>query len=161
MEKQLTEQQKTEIELKTIDTLLDRGVQVDLPAPRLLKWLGKKTISFTVRRQDCETILAISSLYLKMKQRTTKMEATDLDEAHQMVVECMLPASRIVAYGIYPYCTPCGFRNRLLAYYLRRHLDIRMMTELWVMVAGMSGVHDFPNFIRSLSGMRITMPMTD
>lgn len=157
----LTERQALEAEIKTIDTLLERGVRVGLPAPRLLRWLGKDTLSFTVRCQDSETILRVSSLYLEMRRRATSLEAGTLDEAHRMVVECMIPASRIVAYGIYPYNTPLGARNRLLAWYLRRNLGIRKMTELWIMVAGMSGVHDFPNFIRSLSGMRLTMPMTD
>lgn len=158
MEKQLTEQQAVETEIKTVDTLLDHGVQVSIPAPWLLRKLGKKVITLTVSRPDSETIWQLSALYLKMKQSATTLEPESLDEAHRMIYECMEPASRIVAYGIIPYCTPFSIRNRLLARYLRRHLDTRQMMELWTMVASLSGAHDFCNYIRSMSGMRITKP---
>lgn len=159
-EKQLTEQQALDTEIKTVETLLDRGVQVDLPAPRVLRLFGKKKVSLTVSRPDSETLLQISGLYLKMKKAATDIDAETIDEAHLMIHECMVPASRIVAYGMKPYCTPLGLRNRLLARYLRRHLDTRMMAELWMMICSMAGAHDFINFIRSMSGMRTTKPKT-
>lgn len=159
-EQKMTEQQALDTEIKTVETLLDRGVQVDLPAPRFLRLFGKKTISFTVSRPDGETLLQISGLYLKMKKAATTVDAETIDEAHLMIHECMIPASRIVAYGMQPYNTPLGLRNRLLARYLRRHLDTRRMAELWMMICSMAGAHDFINFIRSLSAMRTTKPPT-
>ncbi|WP_459188662.1 hypothetical protein ACGE0T_00735 [Parabacteroides sp. APC149_11_2_Y6] len=160
MEKRLTEQQKTEIELKTIDTLLDQGVQVTLPAPRCLRIFGKRAIRFLVKRPDSETLFRISGLYLHMQRMATTLEPGNINEAHRMIYECMIPSSRIVAYGILPYCTPLGIRNRLLAWFLRRNLDTRQMTELWVMLASLSGAHDFCNYIRSISALRITKPKT-
>lgn len=157
----MSENQALEAELKTIETLMDQGVQVPIPAPRWLQRLGKKVITFTVRRPDSETLWKISGLYLKMKQKATSLEPDTLDEAHLMVYECMHPASRIVAYGIKSYCTPMGIRNRLLARFLRCNLDTRQLAELWVMVASLSGVHDFTNFIRSISTVRITQPKKD
>lgn len=158
MEKKLTENEKLDVELKTVETLLDRGVQVPIPAPWLLRMLGKKVVTLTVRRPDSETLWKISTLYLKMKRSATTLEPESLDEAHLMIYECMIPASRIVAYGIASCCTPLGIRNRLLARYLRRHLDTRQMMELWTMVASLAGAHDFSNFIRSISTVRITKP---
>lgn len=158
MEQQLTEQQAVETEIKTVETLLDHGVQVPIPAPWLLRKLGKKVVTLTVRRPDSETLWKISGLYLRMKQSATTLEPETLDEAHLMINECMVPASRIVAYGILSYCTPLGIRNRLLARFLRRQLDTRQMMELWTMVSSLSGAHDFSNYIRSMSGMRITKP---
>lgn len=159
-EQKLTEQQALDTEIKTVDTLLSRGVQVDLPAPWLLRLFGKKTVSFTVKLPDSETLYQISGLYLRMKRAATTVDAKTLDEAHLMIRECMIPASRIIAYGIAPYCTPLGIRNRLLARYLRRRMDTRMLAELWMMVCGFSGPHDFINIIRSMSGMRMTKPKT-
>ena len=155
---QLTEQQALNEELKTVDTLLNKGVQIPIPAPFWLRWLGKKYCVLTVSLQDSDTLLRISRLYLKMKQAATTLEPDTLDETHLMICECMIPASRIVAYGILPYSTPLGIRNRLLARYLRRKLNTRQMAELWMMVASLSGAHDFSNFIRSMSGIRITKP---
>lgn len=158
MEKKLTENEELDVELKTVESLLDRGVQVPIPAPWPLRMLGKKIITPTVRRPDSETLWKISALYLEMKRSATTLEPESLDEAHLMIHECMVPASRIVAYGIAPCCTPLGIRNRLLARYLRRHLDTRQMMELWTMVASLSGAHDFCNYIRSISAVRITKP---
>lgn len=159
-EQKLIEQQALDTEIKTVDTLLSRGVQVDLPAPRILRLFGKKTISFTVSLPDSETLMQISGLYLRMKKAATTVEAETLDEAHLMIHECMKPASRIVAYGMMPYCTPLSLRNRLLAWYIRRHMDTRMLAELWMMICSLSGAHDFINFIRSMSSMRTTKPKT-
>lgn len=159
-EQKMTEQQALDTEIKTVDTLLDRGVQVDLPAPRLLRLFGKKTVSFTIKRPDGETLYRISGLYLRMKRAATSVDAETIDEAHQVIHECMIPASRIIAYGIASYYTPLGLRNRLLARYLRRHMDTRMLAELWMMVCSLTGPHDFINIIRSMSGMRITKPKT-
>lgn len=159
-EQKLTEEQALDTEIKTVETLLGRGVQVDLPAPWLLRLLGKKTLSFTVSLPDSETLMQISGLYLRMKKAATSVEAESLDEAHLMIHECMVPASRIVAYGMMPYCTPLSLRNRLLAWYIRRHLNARMLAELWMMICSLSGAHDFINFIRSMSSMRTTKPKT-
>lgn len=154
----MTEQQALEAEIRTVDTLLDRGVQVSVPAPWWLRCLGKKTFTFCVKRPDSETLYEISGLYLRMKQTATTLEPDTVDEAHRMIYECMKPASRIVAYGINPYNTPIGVRNRLLARYLRRHMDTRQLTELWMIMVTMSGAHDFCNYIRSMSALRITKP---
>ncbi|MCC8143841.1 MAG: hypothetical protein LUD02_02630 [Tannerellaceae bacterium] len=160
MEKELTGKQQLETEIRTVDTLLDRGIRIQLPAPRLLRWLGKPTIGFTVKRPSSATLFEISALYLKMKGCTDKLDPTTLDESHQLIYDCMVPASRIVAYAIQPTTTPLGIRNRLLARYLRQQLNTHHLTELWVMVCSLSGAHDFSNIIRSMSGMRITMPRT-
>lgn len=101
-EQKLTEQQALDTEIRTVDTLLRRGVQVDLPAPRLLRLFGKKTVSFTVSLPDSETLLQISGLYLEMKRSATTLEPELLDEVHLMIHECKEPASRIVAYGSAP-----------------------------------------------------------
>ena len=79
MEKQLTEQQAVETEIKTVETLLDHGVQVPIPAPWLLRKLGKKVVTLTVRRPDSETLWKISGLYLRMKQYATTLEPETLD----------------------------------------------------------------------------------
>lgn len=152
--------QGIETEIRTIDTLLRQGVRVTLPAPWWLRCMGKKNVSLIVRMPDNETMLRISRLYLKMKQKATTLEAETIGEAHQIVAECMIPASRIIAYAVKPYVTPLGLRNRLLARYIRRHTNAREMAELWMIVVGMAGPHDFCNTIRSMSGMRTTKPRT-
>lgn len=143
-----------EVEIKTVDTLISRGVRVEIPAPQLLKWFGKKTISIVVRRPTGMQLLEISKLYLQMKQRATTVEPETMAEAHNLVVECLIPASRIIAYG----AGYSGWMNRIIARHIRKHMDMRHIAELWTMITSLSGVHDFSNIIRSMQGMRMTMP---
>ena len=60
MNERLTEQKALETEIKTVDTLLDQGVRVDLPAPRILRWLGKPVLRLILRRPNSETLYRIS-----------------------------------------------------------------------------------------------------
>jgi len=149
-----------EVEIKTVETLLDKGVRVDLPAPFFLRWLGKKTVSLVVKRPSSHTLYTISGMYMEMKKECAQLEAGSIDEAHHLVVTCMIPVSRIIAYGIASSCTPAGIRNRLLAWYLRKHLNTRQITDLISIVISLSGVHDFCNTIRLITGLRMTMPKT-
>ncbi len=149
-----------EVEIRTVETLLDKGVRVDLPAPRLFRWFGKKTISLVVKRPSSQTLYTISGMYMEMKKQCGNLEAGSLDEAHQLLATCMIPVSRIIAYGITSYGTPMGIRNRLLARYLRKHLNTRQMTDLISIVITLSGVHDFCNTIRLITNLRMTMPKT-
>lgn len=159
-EKILSEAEQLITEIKTVETLLDRGVRVELPAPFLWRLLGKKKIGFVLRRPTSETIYRISGLYLQMRLGTTKVEVETIDESHRLISECMIPASRIIAYSIAPHISPLSARNRFIARYLRRHLDTRGLAELWMIVVNLSGVQDFCNTIRSMSTMRMTIPRT-
>jgi hypothetical protein len=147
-------------EIKTVETLLDRGVRVELPAPFLLRLFGKKTVSFILKRPTSETMYRISGLYLQMRLGTTKVEVDTIDESHRLIAECMVSASRIIAYSIAPHISPLSVRNRFIARYLRRRLNTRELAELWMIVVNLSGVQDFCNTIRSMSTMRMTIPRT-
>lgn len=159
-EKVLTEAEQLITEIKTVETLLDRGVRVELPAPFFLRLLRKKTISFILKRPTSETIYRISGLYLQMKLGTTMVEVDTIDQSHKLIAECMIPASRIIAYAIAAHYSPLSIRNKFIARYLRRHLDTRQLAELWMIVVNLSGVQDFCNIIRSMSTMRMTIPRT-
>lgn len=147
-----------EVEIRTVETLLDKGVRVDLPAPFLLRLLGKPTVSLVVKRPSSQTLYTISGMYMKMKKQCGDLEAGSVDEAHRLLSTCMIPVSRIVAYGIASACTPAGIRNRILAWYLRRSLNTRQMADLISIVITLSGVHDFCNTIRLIANLRMTMP---
>lgn len=153
--------ENTDVEIRTVDTLLNRGVQVEIPAPRLLRWLGKKSLKMIVKSPDSETMLTISGMYLRMKQEAgITLEAGSLDEAHLLIQTCMIPVSRIVAYGMAPHLTPFGLRNRLLARHLRRSMDSRTLAEMASLIVTLSGAHDFCNTIRSIASLKMTTPRT-
>lgn len=156
--KEYTEAEKLLTEIKTVETLLDRGVRVTLPAPFLLRLFRKRTIDVVLTRPTCEVVYRISGLYLQMKAMATRLEVELIDEAQLLVNECMRPASRIVAYAVKPKYTASGLINRMIARFLRKRLDTRELAELWTIVVGLSGTQDFSNIIRSMSAMRMTIP---
>lgn len=149
-----------EVEIKTVETLLDKGVRVEIPAPFFLRWFGKKSIVLNVKRPSSQTLYTISGMFLQMKKKCEKLEAGSIDEAHELLANCMIPVSKIIAYGIIPYYSPVGIRNCLLAWYLRQHLNTRQIADLISIVITLSGVHDFCNTIRLITGLRMTMPKT-
>lgn len=157
-EKTLSEEEQFVTEIKTVETLLDRGVRVELPAPFLFRLFRKKTFGFILKRPTSETIYRISGLYLKMRLGSTKVDVETIDDSHRLISECMIPASRIIAYAVAPSYSPVSFRNKFIARYLRRHLDTRSLAELWMIVVNLSGVHDFCNIIKSMETMRMTIP---
>ncbi|MDR2968292.1 MAG: hypothetical protein LBV32_01655 [Tannerellaceae bacterium] len=149
-----------EVEIRTVETLLDKGVRVEIPAPCLFRWFGKKTFNLLVKRPTSQTLYTISGMYMEMKKENEKLEAGSIGEAHELLVNCIIPVSRIIAYGIASYWTSAGIRNRLLAWYLRRYLNTRQLADLTSIVITLSGVHDFCNTIRLITGLRMTMPKT-
>jgi hypothetical protein len=146
-----------EVEIKTVDTILDRGVRVPIPAPFFLKMFGVRTIKIIVKRPVIGNMLRISKMYLKMG---VKDEADgDWRNWIDIFAKTVVPASEIVAIGM----LRGRIRGRLLckplAWYLRWHMDTRQMAELAALLVSLSGVQDFMNTITFLRGMKMTTPM--
>lgn len=146
-----------EVEIKTVDTILDKGVRVPIPAPFFLKIFGVRTIKVIVRRPVIGNMLRISKMYLKMgiKDETENDWRNWID----IFAKTVVPASRIVAIGMLRgrirgllFCRP-------LAFYLRWNMDTRQMAELAALLVSLSGVQDFMNTITFLRGMKMTTPM--
>lgn len=146
-----------EMEIKTVDTILDQGVRVPIPAPFFLKWIGIKTIPVVVKRPVIGNMLRISRMYVALKVDDASKD-TDWRNWIDVFVRTAKPASRIVAIGMlrgrirgWLFCRP-------LAWWLRWHLNTVQLAELAALLVSLSGVQDFMNTITFLRGMKMTTP---
>ena len=144
-----------EVEIRTVDTILDKGVRVPIPAPLFLRVFGKKTVNVTVHRPVMGNMLRISRLYLKLN-----IDSIDkgLGEWARLMETCTKPVTRIVAYGLLRGRTTAWLLNRPLAWYLRGCMHHADMANLAAMLVMLSGVQDFSNTIKFLALMKMTGP---
>lgn len=146
-----------EIEIKTVDTILDKGVLVPVPTPFFIRWLGKKNFNVIVRRPVLGNMLRISKMYLKMgiDIKKTGEELTDWIAVFESTAK---PTSRIVAIGMLRGRIGGWLFNRFLGWWLRWHIDSRQQAEIAALLVSLSGVMDFMNTIKFLQAMKITEP---
>ena len=144
-----------EVEIQTVDTILDKGVRVPIPAPLFLRMFGRRFIHVTVRRPTINSMLRISKLYLRLKM---KEDQTDWTSWMYTLASTGKEVSRIVAVGMLRGSLRTWLFSRPLAAYLREHIDMRQQAELAVVLVTCSGVQDFMNTIKFLRLMKITEP---
>ena len=56
-----------EVEIKAVDTILDKGVRVPIPTPFFLRVIGLTQFGVTVRRPVIGTMLRISKLFVQLQ----------------------------------------------------------------------------------------------
>jgi len=144
-----------ETEIKTVDTLLDKGVRVPIPAPFLLRVFGKRSISFAVRRPVLGNMLRISKLYARMN---VKADDGNLGAWIATLQTCAVPISHICALGVLRGRYTGALFMRPLARYLRWHMTTRDMASLAAILVSLSGYQDFTNTIKFIGLMRMTQP---
>lgn len=144
-----------EAEIKTVDTLLDKGVRVQIPAPFFLRIFGKRSLTVAVKRPVLGNMLRISKLYLQMK---VEVNDTDLGAWIQTLQTCAVPVSRICAIGMLRGRYTGWLFMRPLARYLRWNMTTRDLANLAAILVSLSGYQDFTNTIKLLGLMRLTQP---
>lgn len=145
-----------EVEIKTVDTLLDKGVRAQIPAPLFFRIFGKKTISVVVRRSVMANMLLISKKYIQMNLHDDFGD--DFSEWTKIFLATCKPVSEIVAIGMLSRSLPVWLFAKPLARYLRKNMTSRELASIAAMLVTLNGVQDFLNTIRFLRTMRITKP---
>ena len=146
-----------EVEIKAVDTILDKGVRVPIPTPFLLRKIGIKKVNVVVRRPVMGTMLRISKRYVQLNV-DEKLHEKEWQDWVQMFVRNMKPVSMIVAVGMLRGKWAGWLLARPLAHYLRWHLNTRELAEIAAMLVTLSGIQDFMNTITFLRGMKTTAP---
>jgi len=146
-----------EVEIKAVDTILDKGVRVPIPTPFFLRIIGIKQVSVVVRRPVMGTMLRISKRYVQLKV-SEKIYEKEWQDWVTMFVGNLIPVSRIVAVGMLRGKWAGLLFTRPLAYYLRWHMNTRQMAEIAALLVTLSGIQDFMNTITFLRGMKTTTP---
>lgn len=146
-----------EVEIKAVDTILDKGVRVPIPTPFLLRVIGIKQVSVIVRRPVMGTMLRISKRYVQLHV-DEEIHEKEWQDWVTMFVDNLIPVSRIVAIGMLRGKWAGLLFTRPLAYYLRWHMNTRQMAEIAALLVTLSGIQDFMNTITFLRGMKTTTP---
>jgi hypothetical protein len=147
-----------ELEIKTVDTILDKGVRVPIPAPFFLRLFFVKSIPVVVKRPVIGNMLRISKMYLKMNIHEGEIEQGEWRDWIKIFERTAVPASRIVAIGMLRGKWRGWLFNRPLGWWLRWKLNSREIAEIAAMLVSLSGVQDFMNTITFLGGMKMTAP---
>lgn len=145
-------------EVMAAEALLDKRLQVNVPAPWFLRLLRIKMIPIWFKRPVFSQLLRISRLYVAMG-----IDLEKLDEGEAMVLfsdisRHGITASRIIAHGLIRGPIAASLFHRALAMYLRKHMDAKSLAELAKLIIYLSGGENFGSIIRSVAHMRVTMP---
>lgn len=144
------------------EALLERGVKVELPAPWLLRCLGKKKLAVHVKRPNIITLLEVCRVYLGMQIDVEKLSGLTMDEGFKLYAQHEADIRRIAAIVICPstgsgaWIMPGAARwcmSRLL-----RSADPQEVYTIFYLVVIFGGLKSFLNTIRLISTTRITEP---
>lgn len=150
--------EKRTIESHAADALLDRRLTVNLPAPWLLRKLGKKTIRYGIPFPKGETLCRMAAIFCRMDLDPKELKAGDLGTTLECIARNGKRVSRVIAEGMVGNSIFSRPLVRPLAWYIRCHTTMRGMAELAQVLLVMAYPEDFLNIIFSLATMNLMAP---
>ncbi|WP_115171340.1 hypothetical protein [Sphingobacterium spiritivorum] len=147
------------IESLAAETLLQRGVKVQITAPLLFRLFRKKNIALSVYQPSLGNKIRISALYLKMGIKEAELQETTHENAEALLVKYSHTLLRIVAICMFKGCFWPWLLNRPVAVYLKWKLTPQRLFALVHLIVLFSGTTDFMNTIRSVKTMKVTEPI--
>ena len=135
------------VEMNAADSLLNRRLKINIPAPWLLRKLGLP-----------QNLLRMASLFSRMDIDLKELKAGELGTLLECVGRNTVTMSRIIAHGMIRGNISAFLFNRPLAFYLRSYMDMRGMAELTKIIVLICGGEDFVPIITSVSSLRLTEP---
>ena len=150
--------EKRTIESHAADALLDRRLTVNLPAPWLLRKLGKKTIRYGIPFPKGEPLCRMAAIFCRMALDLKELKAGDLGTTLECIARNGKRVSRVIAEGMVGNSIFSRPLVRPLAWYIRCHTTMRGMAELAQVLLVMAYPEDFLNIIFSLATMNLMAP---
>ena len=150
--------EKRTIESHAADALLDRRLTVNLPAPWLLRKLGKKTIRYGIPFPKGETLCRMAAIFCRMDLDLKELKAGDLGTTLECCARNGKRVARVIAEGMVGNSIFSRPLVRPLAWYIRCHTTMRGMAELAQVLLVMAYPEDFLNIIFSLATMNLMAP---
>ena len=144
------------IELLAAETLLQRGVRVQIVAPLLFRLFGKKKLSFYLYQPSLGNKIRITRLYLKMGITADQLNATTQEDADRLLVKHSNTFLRMLAIAMMKGRLMPWLFNKPLAYFLKYKLSPQQMFTMVQALVLFSGTADFMNTTRLFKGMKIT-----
>lgn len=146
------------IEQLAAETILERGVRVGLPAPRFFRFFGKKEVGIIIKQPYLGTLLHVSRLCTKAGFDFEGIDEGKLDAAHQMMVDNVKDAARIIAFCVLNSRLKIWLFTWFLTDWLIWKLKPRKLAEISMLIITLGGYQDFTTSIRLLRMMKVTTP---
>lgn len=147
-----------DIEAHAADTLLNRRLTVNLPAPWLMRKLGKKSIRYGVPLPTGQTLCRMASLFCRMDIDLKELKAGDMGTTLECIAHSGKRVSRVIAEGMIGNSIFARLLVRPLAWYIRCHMTMRGMAELTQVVLILASPEAFINIIASVATMNLMEP---
>lgn len=147
-----------QVETHAADALLDNRLKINLPAPWIVRKLGKKTVPVWVRLPTGETLARMARLFTRMDIELKELKAGDLGTTLECIGRNAVTVSRIIAHGMIRGTMASLLLNRPLAWYLRCYMDMRTMAELTHVLVLLSSPEAFLNIINSVATLNQMAP---
>lgn len=148
-------------EQKAVDTMLQRGIKVSIPKRSILRYVGKKDRTFTIRQSYLGTLYEISRVALRLDYDEKRIAKNAFGESKALAKKHARDMALICAIAI----LNSKWRIRLLSWPLSLYLFWRITPELLaklsLMVMQLNNISDFINSIRLMSAARLSAPKDD
>lgn len=146
------------VERLAADQILDRGARMKMRAPFLLRIIGIKEVSLTVRAPYEGTLHRVASYYLSTGLSSEKLENLTHEEALGIMVAHGKSLRRAVACAwLNGYWTGKLF-TKPLAHYMKWHCKPVEISTIAMLILIYGGAADFMSTTRSVRMMKITTP---
>lgn len=149
-----------EVEQLAADALLDRRLKINLPAPWLLRVLGKRTIPVWVRIPVGNSLIRMCKLFARMNIDAKRLTEGNFGTVLEYIGKHGVTASRMIAYGMLRGPLSSLLLCRPLAWYIREHMTMRDMADLTKIIVAMSTSEAFVDIILSVSMIDMLTPTT-
>ena len=149
-----------EVEQLAADALLDRRLKINLPAPWLLRVLGKRTIPVWVRIPVGNSLIRMCKLFARMDIDAKRLTEGNFGTVLEYIGKHGVTASRMIAYGMLRGPLSSLLLCRPLAWYIREHMTMRDMADLTKIIVAMSTSEAFVDIILSVSMIDMLTPTT-
>jgi hypothetical protein len=145
-------------ELLAAETLLERGVKVQIVAPLLFRLIGIKTFTLTLRSPRFGTLLRSNSFYLQTGISIKDLEDLTVEKALKMFNDSGVLVSKAVACAIINSWTFGWLLTSTLAWLLRTGVHPKNIYAYMNLILIYGGVEHFTNTIRLVATMKVTSP---
>lgn len=145
-------------ELRAAETILQRGVKVKARAPLLLRMIGIKRLTLTLRNPTSGTLMRVASYYLRTGLTAQKLNEVTAEEAMAIMVVHGKGLRRAVATAFLNGWLSGSLFVRPMAWYLKWHFTEEAICTMMDMLISYGGLKDFMTTTRYVRGMKITAP---
>lgn len=145
------------LEIKAAQNILQKGVEIIIPAPFFMRLFRKKTLKLKIGMPSAGLSLRVIERRLKMNITDDELADLTVDKALALQVKHSYDVAYMVALLVLGG-KKRGWFARPLASYLLNKMPFATLLDIMTVATLGGGVEDFINTIRLTRLLRLTMP---